>query len=98
MMKGLMDCCMSQEMVVGRLREKAKVTKSSLRELEAWKEVQVNKLDLTNKLLKESEEQTKVLKNVFKDKKEVLPLLRKQVHRAKGDTVKEFRDSDTFFF
>ena len=34
-MKGLMDCCMSLEMVEGRLREKAETTKTELRELHA---------------------------------------------------------------
>ena len=51
MMKGLMDCCTSQGMVVGRLREKVKAKETKLWELIAWKEVQVNKLDLTRKIL-----------------------------------------------
>ena len=35
MMKGLMDRCMSQETMMGRLREKAETTETKLRELHA---------------------------------------------------------------
>ena len=35
MMKGLMDLCLSQEMVVDRVRAKAKVTEAELGELKA---------------------------------------------------------------
>lgn len=40
MMKGLMDCCLSQKMVVDRVRAKVKVTEAKLGELKAWKVVQ----------------------------------------------------------
>ena len=73
MMKGLMGRCLSQEMVVDRLRAKAEMTKVELRELKAWKVVQENKLDLTKKLLDESEKQTEVLKKVLKDKEDEIP-------------------------
>ena len=42
-------------MVIGRLREKLGAKETELQELLAWKEVQVGKLDLTKKLLEESE-------------------------------------------
>ena len=55
MMKGLMDRCVSQKTVVGRLREKLGAKETELQELMALKEVQVEKLDLAKKLLEESE-------------------------------------------
>ena len=63
MMKGLMDHCASYETVLGHLREKVEVREKELRELTAWKEVQVNKLDLTRKLLEESEAQVEAKRN-----------------------------------
>ena len=63
-----MDCCVSQKMVVGRLREKVEAKETELQELTAWKEVQVNKLDLATKLLEESEAQAEALKKILKDK------------------------------
>ena len=53
MMKGLMDSYASHEIVISRLREKVKARVTELRELTAWKEVQVNKLDLTRQRLEE---------------------------------------------
>ena len=53
MMKGLMDHCMACEKLVDRLKERADVVETGLRELEAWKEVQIKKFDLTKKLLEE---------------------------------------------
>ena len=53
MMKGLMDCCPSQEMLVDHLRSKA--TEAELGELKAWKVIQENELALAEKLLAESE-------------------------------------------
>lgn len=52
----------------GHLRKKVEATEMELRELTAWKEVQVNKLDLMKKLLEESEAQSEVLMKVLKDK------------------------------
>ena len=46
MMKGLMDRCASHETVINHLRKKVEAKESDLRELIAWKEVQVNKLNL----------------------------------------------------
>ena len=55
MMNGLMDRCVSQKTVVGRLREKLGAKETKLQELMALKVVQVEKLDLAKKLLEESE-------------------------------------------
>ena len=94
MMNGLMDCCASYEMVLSRLREKVEVRETELRELTAWKEVQVNKLDLTRKLLKELEEQVEVLKKILKDKEGEIAEAKGQLRQAKEDAIREYRDSD----
>ena len=67
-MKGLMEHYASHEMVINCLREKVEAKELKLRELMAWKEVQVNKLELTKQFLKESKAQVKVLKKILKDK------------------------------
>ena len=77
MMKGLMDHYASHEMVINCLREKVEAKELELRELMAWKEVHVNKLDLTKQFLKESKAQVEVLKKILKDK-EV------EISKAKG--------------
>ena len=68
MMKGLMGRCMSHETMITCLREKVEAKDSELRELTAWKDVQISKLDYTKQLLKESEAQVKALKKILKDK------------------------------
>ena len=40
--------------MVDRLKERAKAVEKGLHELEAWREVQIKKLDLTKKALEES--------------------------------------------
>ena len=62
-MKGLMDRCLSQETMVGRMREEAETTKTEPRELYAWKEVQLQKFDMTRKSIKDSKKQTEALGN-----------------------------------
>ena len=47
MMKGLMDHCVPHKTVISHLKEKVEARESEIRELMAWKEVQVNKLNLT---------------------------------------------------
>ena len=39
MMKGLMDCCLSQEIVVDCVRAKAELKEAKLGELNTWKVV-----------------------------------------------------------
>ena len=63
-----MDQCTSHEMVITHLREKVEARDAELRELTPWKEVQVNKLDLTKQLLKESEALVEALKKILMDK------------------------------
>ena len=98
MMKGLMDRCMAREQLVDHLKEWAETVEMWLCELEAWKDVQIRKLDLTKKALKELEEKTKVLTNVLKDKEGEASTLRKKVRHAKEDAVKEFCDFDAFLY
>ena len=68
MMKGFMDWCTSHETVITHLREKVEARDAELRKLMVWKEVQVNKLDLTKQLLKESEALVEALKKILMDK------------------------------
>ena len=63
--------------MITRLREKVEARESELKELMAWKEVQVNNLDLTKQLLKESEVQVEALKKILKDKEA-------EISKAKG--------------
>lgn len=95
MMKGLMDCCVSQEMVVGRLRETLGAKEMELQELMAWKEIQVEKLDLAKKLLKESEAQAEALKKILKDKEGVIKDAKDKLCQAKEDAIMEYHDFDT---
>ena len=46
----------------------------------AWKEVQVNKFDLTKKLLEESEAQVQALKEILKDKESEISEAKGQLH------------------
>ena len=90
-----MDHYVSHEMVLGRLREKVEARETELWELMAWKEVQVNKFDLTNKLLEESEAQVQALKEVLKDKESEISEAKSQLRQAKKDAVWEYHNSDT---
>ena len=94
MMKGLMDHCVSQATVVDRVRVRAEATEVELGELKAWKVVQENKFDLTNRLPGKTEEQTEALKKVLKDKEDEIFQSKKLLHPAKEDAIKEYRDFD----
>ena len=94
-MKGLMDRCASYETVLGHLREKVEAREMKLQELMAWKEVQVNKLNLTRKLLEKSEVQVKALKEILKDKEKEILEAKIQLRQAKEDAIREYHDFDT---
>ena len=94
-MKGLMDRCASYETVLGHLREKVEAREMKLQELMAWKEVQVNKLNLTGKLLEKSEVQVKALKEIRKDKEKEILEAKIQLRQAKEDAIREYHDFDT---
>ena len=95
MMKGLMDRCASYETVLGHLREKVEAREMKLQELMAWKEVQVNKLNLTGKLLEKSEVQVKALKEILKDKEKEILEAKIQLRQAKENAIREYHDFDT---
>lgn len=90
MMMGLMDCCLAKEKVIDCLREKVKVVEAKLNELNAWKEVQVQKLTLTKKALEELENHVDELRKVLLDKEGEITDLREQVRRAKANEKAEF--------
>ena len=96
MMKGLMDRCIAQEILVDRLQERAKSAEMKRNKLKTSWEVQVKKLDVTRKALEEPEAQTEALKKVLKDKEREISSLRKQVRQAKEDGKTEFRNFDGF--
>ena len=68
MLKGLMDRCTSHETMISRLREKVEAKDAELQKLTAWKDVQINKIDYTRKLLKEFEASVEALKKIVKEK------------------------------
>ena len=90
-----MDRCASYETVLGHLREKVEAREMKLQELMAWKEVQVNKLNLTGKLLEKSEVQVKALKEILKDKEKEILEAKIQLRQAKEDAIREYHDFDT---
>lgn len=92
------DRCISREKLVDHLKERAETVETRLRKLEAWREVQIRKLDQTKKALEELERQTEVLKNVLKDKEGEISSLRKQVLQVKKDGKMEFRNSNAFIY
>ena len=94
MLKGLMDRCTSHETMISHLREKVEARDSKLRELTAWKEVQINKLDYTRKLLEESEASVEALKEILKDKEGEITEAKNQLCQAREDAEREYRDSD----
>ena len=96
MMKGLMDRCLAKEKAIDCLREKVKVVEAKLNELNAWKEVQVQKLTLIKKALEELENHTDELRKVLLDKEGEITNLREQVCRAKANGKAEFWDSDGY--
>ena len=96
MMMGLMDCCLAKEKAIDCLREKVKVVEAKLNELNAWKEVQVQKLTLTKKALEELENHVDELRKVLLDKEGEITDLREQVRRAKANEKAEFWDSDGY--
>ena len=60
----------------------------------AQKEVQVNKLDLTKQLLKESEAHVEALKKILIDKKAEILEAKRHLCQAKKEVVREYRDFD----
>lgn len=72
-------------MVISHLKEEVEARDSELQELTAWKEVQINKLDYTRKLLEESEASVEALKEILKDKEVEIIETKNQLRQAKED-------------
>ena len=87
MMKGLMGRCLNHETTLGRVREKAKLTKEELIELKNWKLVTEQKLKLAEQARDEYYKLTDDLKKALEDKE-------KEIHQAKEVVVLEYRDFD----
>ena len=87
MTKGLMDRSLHHEMVLERVREKAKLAEEELLQLKNWKVVTEQKLKLTERARDEYQKMTEELKMVLEDKENDLCL-------AKERAVQEYRDSN----
>ena len=87
MIKGLMGQCLNHETTLGRVREKARLTKDELIELKNWKLVTEQKLKLAEQARDEYYKLTEDLKKALEDKE-------KEVRQAKEVAVLEYRDSD----
>ena len=87
MTKGLMDRALHQEMVLERVRKKAKLMEEELLELKNWKVVTEQKLKLAERTRDENQKMTEELKAVLEDKENELRL-------AKEKAVQEYRDSN----
>ena len=68
MMKGLMERSLQNETVLGRVREKAKLTEEELFELKNWKLVTEQKLKLAEQARDEYHKLTEELKKTLEDK------------------------------
>ena len=78
MTKGLMDRALHQEMVLERVREKARLTDEELLELKNWKVVTEQKLKLAERTRDEYQKMTEELKTVLEDKENELRLAREK--------------------
>ena len=93
MMKGLMDRCIAREKLVDHLKERVETAERWLHELEAWKEVQLKKLDVTKKALEEMEGHAEALKNVLKDKEGKISILRRTRKQSFVTSMPSFTSS-----
>ena len=82
-----MEQSLHHEMVLERVREKAKLAEEELFELRNWKVVTKQKLKLAERARDEFQKMTEELKKVLEDKENDL-------RHAKETTVLEYRDSD----
>ena len=86
-MKGLMGRCLNHEMILGRVRDKARLTEDKLIELKNWKLVTEQKLKLAEQARDEYYKLTKELKEALEDKE-------KEIRQAKEVAVLEYCDFD----
>ena len=93
-MKGLMGCYLNHEMVLDRIRAKARSTEDKLNELRAWKTIQEMKLALSEEAKGGLEKQTELLKQVLEDKEKETNDTKNQLRQAKEEAICEYRDFD----
>ena len=94
-MKGLMGRCLSHETALERVRAKAEATEDELSQLKNWKSTIEKKFDLSEKERKDLEHRTEEMKKVLEGKDKKIKDLKGQLHQAKEEAVREYRDSDT---
>ena len=87
MTKGLMDRSLHHEMVLERVREKARLAEEELLQLKNWKVVTEQKLKLAERARDEHQKMTEELKTALEDKENDLRL-------AKEKAIQQYRDSD----
>ena len=87
MTKGLMVRSFHHEIMLGRVRERAKLAKEELFNLRNWKVVTEQKLKLAKRANDEYQKMTGELKKVLEDKENDL-------RHAKEAAVLEYRDSN----
>ena len=87
MTKGLMERSLHHEMVLKRVREKAKLAEEELFKLRNWKVVTEQKLKIAEWARDEFQKMTEELKKVLEDKENDL-------RHAKETIGLEYRDSD----
>ena len=87
MTKGLMERSFHHEIMLGRVRERAKLAEEELFKLRNWKVVTEQKLKLAKRASDEYQKMTGELKKVLEDKENDL-------RHAKEAAVLEYRDSN----
>ena len=87
MTKGLMERSLHHEMMLGRVREKAKLAEEELFELRNWKVVTEQKLKIAERARDEFQKMTEELKKVLEDRENDL-------RHAKETAIMEYRDSN----
>ena len=87
MTKGLMERSLHHEVMLKRVREKAKLAEEELFELRNWKVVTEQKLKLAERARDEYQKMTEEMKKVLEDKENDL-------RHAKEAAVLEYRDSN----
>ena len=78
MTKGLMDWSLHHEMVLERVREKARLAEEELLQLKNWKVVTEQKLKLAERARDEHQKMTEELKTALEDKENDLRLAKEK--------------------
>ena len=94
MMKGLRGRCLSHETALERVRAKANSMEDELSRLKAWRTGMEKKLACSEQARVEREKQMELLRKVLEDKEKGIADTKNQLHQAKEEAVREYRDSD----